>query len=231
MAAPTFVGAGTVAATTLDDDTANYPAGWAADDLLLLLVENAGDSLTVDAGWTSAGTPQLGTGTGLHVWYRVAQSGDGGSVGYHGSGINHMQGVVLAYRGVDTTTPLDATPVGGTASASTSITFSSITTVTADCMIVLALAAADDRAAGNDFGSWTNANLTSLTERVDANTAQGNDGALGAADGVKATAGATGTTTASISTSAGKAYMTIALRPTTGGGAPSIPDSVGILLA
>jgi parallel beta-helix repeat protein len=216
MAAPTFVGAGTVAVTTLDDDTANYPAGWAADDLLLLLVENAGDSLTVDAGWTSAGTPQLGTGTGLHVWYRVAQSGDGGSVGYHGSGINHMQGVVLAYRGVDTTTPLDVTSVGGTASASTSVTFPSITTVTANCMIVFALAAADDRATGNDFGSWTNANLTSLTERVDANTAQGNDGALGAADGVKATAGATGTTTASIVTSAAKAYMTIALRPSGG---------------
>jgi hypothetical protein len=229
----TFVSNGTIQQTTLDSDSAPYPTGWAADDFLLLAVEDGGATLTADAGWTAVpGSNVIGSGVGLALWYRIAQAGDSGSVGYGGTSINQMQGTVLGYRGVDTTTPLDVTPVTGTAAASTSVTLPSVTTVNANAMVILAIARADDRASGNNFLSWTNANLTSLTERVDTNYAGGNDGSLGIADGIKATAGATGTTALSVSVSAASAYLTLALRPATGGPPPPTTyDSCGVLVA
>jgi hypothetical protein len=143
-----------------------------------------------------------------------------------------MQAALLAYRGVDNTTPIDVTPVGGTHAASSSATTgTSITTVTDNCMVAVAFVAADDTAAGNNWRSYANSNLDSLTEREDLNTAIGNDGSLGVADGVKVTAGAVGATTVTNNQGAAYAYMTVALRPSAGAPPPSTYDSCGVLVA
>ena len=84
--------------------------------------------------------------------------------------------------------------------------------------------AADSSSA--QLSGWTNSNLTSLTERVDGGTTSGNGGGFGVATGVKATAGAYGTTTATLSTSSVQGRMSIALKAT--GGTGNNPPTVSI---
>jgi hypothetical protein len=64
-----------------------------------------------------------------------------------------------------------------------------------------------------NFSAWTNANLTSLTERTDNTVDNGNGGGLGIATGVKATAGAYGNTAVTLASSAYKGMMSIAIKP------------------
>jgi hypothetical protein len=64
-----------------------------------------------------------------------------------------------------------------------------------------------------NFSAWTNANLTSLTERIDNTQSAGNGGSIGVATGIKAIAGAYGNTTVTHVNSAVKGMMSIAIKP------------------
>jgi hypothetical protein len=64
-----------------------------------------------------------------------------------------------------------------------------------------------------NFSAWANGNLTNVTELIDNTTSQGNGGGIGIATGGKATAGAYGTTTVTVGTSAKNGMMSIALKP------------------
>ena len=86
------------------------------------------------------------------------------------------------------------------------------TTTVANTLVVTIVANSSDTASARTSG-WTNSNLTGLTESIDNNTNNGNGGGFGVATGVKATAGAYGTTTAALATSSVQARMSIALRP------------------
>jgi hypothetical protein len=74
-------------------------------------------------------------------------------------------------------------------------------------------AARDDDSAAVEFSALTNAGLTGIAERSDGGTTQGNGGGFAVWDGVKATIGATGNTTATIANSVVNAFLTIALKP------------------
>ncbi len=78
---------------------------------------------------------------------------------------------------------------------------SSITTTAASELFIVASARATDDASAQ-YGAWTNSNITGFAEIFDAGTTLGNGGGFGIASGVKATAGATGITTATLSTAA-----------------------------
>jgi hypothetical protein len=202
-----------------------------ADDLLLLFVESANQAITTPSGgWAQVTTSPQSTGTAaaaggvrLTVFYLWATGADSTTT-VADSG-DHTNAIKIAYRGVDKVTPFDATPVGGIKTpASTTATFPAITTVTDNALVVLSSALDLDAASTTTTGTPTNANLTGLVERHDQTVTSGVGGGLVIIDGTKASAGNTGTTTATV-TSTIQVYLTIALREENDVGALNVTES------
>lgn len=210
--------------------TVGAVANVVADDLILLFVESANQAITTPSGFTQVTSSPVSTGTAaaaggvrLTVFYQWATGADTTTT-VADSG-DHTTAIKLAYRGVDLTTPFDATPTTAIKTpASTSSSFPGITTATANACIVHASALDLDSASTATTGTPTNANLTGLTERHDQTVTAGAGGGLVIIEGFKATAGATGNTTATV-TSTIQVYLTMALRE-----AP-LPERTGDLAA
>jgi hypothetical protein len=124
-------------------------------------------------------------------------------------------GRIMAIRGAAASgNPWDVTAGGVEATADTSGSIAGATTTVANTLVVTAIATAlPDSSGSTNFSAWTNSNLTSLTERIDNTTSQGNGGGLGIATGGKATAGAYGNTAVTCASSSYKAMMSIAIKP------------------
>lgn len=228
---PTWVSAGTFSSGAAGA-TPGLPAGWQADDIFLLFLENRnGGAGQVPAGWTVvANSPQYAntgtntTRTNLDVlWRRATASETAPAIGDTG---NHVLAVIHAFRGCVTEgDPWDATSGSVETSSDTSGVAPAVTTVEGNRLVVVG-------ACGHLSGSVStpvNANLTSLSERSDDNSAAGDDGTLAVYTGEKAAAGSTGTTSLTYSTSMNKGLLTIALTPVP---APAVAgvSSVGILI-
>ncbi|MBX3665094.1 MAG: hypothetical protein KF834_05370 [Burkholderiales bacterium] len=126
---------------------------------------------------------------------------------------NHVYCRILTYRGViPVGNPWNVTGGGVKGAASTSVTVTGVTTTVADTRVVQVVAH-DRDSADPHFSGQTNANLTGITERSDGGTTSGNGGGFAVWDGIKATAGATGNTSANITNSVVNAFLTIALMP------------------
>jgi hypothetical protein len=239
---PTYVGDGGQASGAGAISPA-LPGSLRANDILLLFVETANQASSIatqgDLTWTEVtNSPQganggsLATSTRLTVfWARYDGVATVGPT-TNDSG-NHQIGVIMAFRGVVTSgNPWDITSGGTETTSDTSGSIPTATTTVDNTLVVLAIATSVPDADGTAaFSSWTNANLANLTERFDVSRAINNGGALGIATGEKATAGATGTTAVTVSTSATKGMMTIALKaPNIETGTPSqtvtVADSV-----
>ena len=217
IAAPAFQAAGTAASGTGVVNPA-WPAHQIGD-IALLFVESAGGepaTLSTPAGFVAVtGSPQnTGTGTNgtrITVFWARATSTSMATPRVADAG-DHVYARILTYRGVIASgNPWDVTGGGVKAAASTSVTVSGVTTTVADTLIVQAVARDNDSTAAA-FSAQTNANLTGIAERSDAGTTSGNGGGFALWDGVKATAGATGNTTANVSNSI-NAFLSIALKP------------------
>ena len=213
-AVPAFQEAGTAVASTGSVSPA-WPAH-AVNDVALLFVESNGDepaTLSTPAGFAAvANSPQVaGNRTRITVFWARATSTTMAAPTILDPG-NHVYAQIVTYRSVISTgNPWDVTGGGGKTAASTSVTVTGVTTTLADTLIVQAVARDTDKAAAA-FSAQANANLTGITERSDAGTGLGKGGGFGVWDGVKATASATGDTTATV-TSSRNAFLTIALKP------------------
>jgi hypothetical protein len=234
-ASPTYQAAGTAQSGT-GAITVAWPTHLAGD-IALLFVESCGGqavTLTTPAGFANVlNSPQYtGTGTaGTRItvfWCRATSSSMSSPI--VGDPGNHVYGRILTFRGVTTTgNPWDVTAGGTKATASGTTTFGTVTTSVNNDLIVLAASRDNDStAAAWTDASWTNTNLSSLTERQDGGTTSGNGGGVGVATGVKSTAGAIGSSTATV-TSSVDGHMTIALQPvgdgTVSGGAGYVKQS------
>jgi type II secretory pathway pseudopilin PulG len=212
-----FVAAGTAASGT-GAITVAWPTHQVGD-IALLFVESCGGqaaNLSPSAGFVNVLNSPQSTGTGtagtrITVYWCRATSSSMSSPTVTDPG-NHVYGIILTFRGVVTTGDPWDVAVGGTkATASPTTTFGAVTTSVNNDLIVLAASRDNDSSSGA-WSSWTNANLSSLTERADEGTGSGNGGGVGVATGVKSTAGDTGPTTATV-TSSVDGHMTIALKP------------------
>ena len=89
------------------------------------------------------------------------------------------------------------------------------TTTTVDkTFVVTAIATSHPDSSGtSNFSSWTNANLSSLTERTDDTTNKGNGGGIGIATGEKASSGDYGSTSVTCGSNTYKGMMSIAIKP------------------
>ncbi len=200
------------------------PSGIATNDILLLFVETANQASSISnqngGTWTqvtnspqSVGTAGGSNGTRLTVfWSRY--NGTQGAPTVSDSG-DHQIGRTIAIRGATTSgDPCNITAGSTEATVDTSGAIAGATTSVANTLVVTAIATSLPDANGTaNFSSWTNADLTSVTERIDNTQNAGNGGGLGIATGVKATAGAYTTTAVTCGTATTKAMMSIAVRP------------------
>ncbi|HBR20149.1 MAG: hypothetical protein A2Y13_09295 [Planctomycetes bacterium GWC2_45_44] len=216
---PTFVAAGTAMS-----GTGNITVAWPAHqtgDVALLFIESCGGqaaNLGTPAGFAVVtNSPQsTGTttnGTRITVYWCRATSSSMASPVVTDPG-DHVYGRILTFRGVTANgNPWDVTAGGVKATASTTTTFGTVTTGVANELIVLA-ASRDNDSTSAAWSSWTNTGTPAigLTERSDGGTTSGNGGGIGVATGIKAAAGAIGSSTATV-TSSKDGHMTIALKP------------------
>lgn len=217
MAAPVFQAAGTAASGTGTVNPA-WPAH-AIDDVALLFIESAGGepaTLSAPAGFVAVlNSPQATgattAGTRITVFWARATSAAMTAPTVADPG-NHVYARIITYRNViNAGNPWDVTGGGVKAAASTSVTVTGVTTTVPDTLIVQAVARDNDSTAAA-FSAQANANLAGIAERSDAGTNSGNGGGFAVWDGIKATAGATGNTTATVTNSI-NAFLTIALKP------------------
>lgn len=219
MAAPTFVAAGTYSSGA-GALTPGLPSGWAENDIFLLMVHNETSAVSTPSGWAHvASSPRAHNTADIRVtvfWKRAGASESGPTVADAG---NRQGARIIAIRGCPVTgDPWDITGSDGNDSFGTSISVTGVTTTEADTLIVVTTSCEDD----NTHSSWANSNLTSVTERVDSNTGT-LFGAITAMTGVKASAGAIGTSTATCSGSSFHVSHVVALK----GGAAGTSANAG----
>lgn len=215
MAIPVFVAAGTFQSGTAAL-TVPPPAGYLAGHLLLLLVESANQAIALPSGgWQevtnspqSTGTAAAAGGVRLAVFWKWA-AGVEPSVSIADSG-DHTTAVMLAVSGAG---KIHLTAGNVLSSASTSLSWPSLTTTINDCLLILCGANDRDIASSANLTSQANSALSSVTKQVDQTVTSGAGGGLAVISGGLATAGAVGSTTATNGASVTFAYLTIAIEP------------------
>lgn len=191
------------------------PTGYQADDVFLLLQETkATDGAPVaPAGWAEVtNSPSTDSTTRISVFWKRTDGTETDPLILSDAG-DHQMAVILAFRNCALTgNPWDVTAAGAAGSSTTSISVPTVTTTGTDRLILAIATSTKEADSTTEFSGWTNANLTGITEIVDFTESNGDGGGIGAAYGFKATAGATGATTATSANATRHAYLTIALK-------------------
>lgn len=188
--------------------TINKPVGVAPNDVMVAAIHvgwcNSGSSVTPPLGWTLiAETSNTGSGCGssntskqLATFYKVAGNAEPTTYTFTGSSNQFYVGGIVAYSGVNTVSPINASSNFGTQDSCSQIRATSVTT-TAPCTKLIGV-----------FFCSVNYSATnivppgSMTERVDVGTTGnhpwGNEN-LEMADEMIFGSGATGSRTAALS--------------------------------
>lgn len=214
--APTFVGngGGTSSTTTI---TLSWPTNTRAGDFAVLVVESSGsDATTTPSDWTHfPGSPVVdvadSTGSKLNVLWRVVPSDSPASVSIADAG-DHVVGGISVFRNATADALVFATATATKTTASTSATWPDLTTSSPNNLVLL-LASRPNASTSAAFSGFANANLTSIATAREQGSTQGNGGGFVLIYGTKATQGAIGTSTATLSSSLTNGYLVIALEP------------------
>ncbi len=221
---PTVVNVGAVASSAAAITPA-FPASITADDILVTIAECEGvtapGAYTLPSGWAHVtGSPvQQSTNTRLWViWRRYDGVFTAPSLGDAG---DHNLGRMIAVRGCPTTgNPWDVAATATEATSDTSATWPGVTT-TVDDTLVLEICSTSADIGTAQISTLTNGAYSSITEQMDNAITTGNGGVIICYSATKATAGATGQSTATLTTAGFKALMTVALK-LAAAGAPHI---------
>lgn len=192
--------------------TLNTPSGVAAGDVLLAFMGNNGAAtgMTAPTGWSVVNPTSVNTGGSgtdnvtAFCFYKVAGSSEPASYTFTSSSGDFLEGMLIAYAGVDNTSPINASGAV-TPAASTTATSGSITTTVANCMIVQGLLtqAAREMKVGSGV-TWY------VEGGFDANSL-GQSGLI--ADQLQAATGATATCSFIMDTAYKQTIYTVALAP------------------
>jgi VCBS repeat-containing protein len=183
----------------------NRPNGAAAGHFLLASIDvRSGVTVDPPAGWTQLLSTKSGNSLEKITYYRFVVEGEPASYVWSFNGVAAASGVILAYSGVDVTNPIDAV-AGQANTSSTTLYAPSVTTVTANTMLVAL------------YGISTNASIeppASMTERAEVIGSSGKDKVSSeAADQALVDAGATGDRMARAAKAGVSVGQLIALRP------------------
>src|SRR5256886_7434461 len=217
---PAYQAAGTIQFNTSTTLSVPWPAH-AINDIGLLIIETQNQAVTLGtnaANWTPVtnspqGTGTTSTGTKLTAFWSRATSTSMGNVGLNDAG-DHQIAQIITFRGVVATgNPWDVTAGDVAASTTTAVSIPGATTTVQDTLVVAIVANGIDTNSTSQIGSWSNSDLSSVSERSDNVVNAGNGGGFGVATGSRAALGAYGATTATLTTTSLQGRMSIALRP------------------
>ena len=192
----------------------NVPAGVVAGDVMIAsIAAEGGGNFTAPSGWSAtnlfAGATKFGT---EGVYFHVAGSSEPTSYSWAmGSTPRKATGKIVAYVGVENSSPIEVKAGTAGNSSGTSDNAASITTTVNNTMVIL------DFSAANSAGSFTITPPGSTTNRASVFTS-GSGSVVGSQtqDFIQATAGATGTKTFTTSASIPWQTVTIGLKPGAG---------------
>ena len=206
-------GSATSGTTTNNSLTINNPSDVVSGDFMVVDIAQVGNNTNAptSTGWTLINGTSLAGGTARYgaVLYRKADGTEGTSFTFTlGTGTTSAVGTIVAFSGVDGTTPFDVTPGSISVQASqTGVAATTITTVTANTAVIMFGMAA---ASAPTWSGWSTTSPGTLTEIADF---QATSASVGAAWASKATAGATGAGAAILSGAERNGGILIALRP------------------
>lgn len=231
MTLPTYFDFGSLRTSTAGGTVA-WPVGHLADDIGILVVQTANETVATPSGWTQISLSPQGTGaqsvagsTGVAVFWKRATSAAEADVTLADTG-DHQIARIYVFRGCDTgAAPIEAAAGGTVDTADTAVALSTGSSTVADCLAVAVLTNATDTSSSQTSG-WANSALASVTVRNDKNAVTGVGGGITVVTGEKAVAGALGTWTATLLNASLQAYVTFALRPLGAGGGGGGPTTV-----
>ena len=181
--------------------TINKPLGVVVGDVMIANVANYLQNTQVSAscaGWTVIAGTDTDRGRAT-LLYKIAGASEPSSYTFTvTTGSTASTGAIVAFSGVNTTTPFDVTPATSwyTQSAASLTAVPSITTNTANAAVIMfgnVSRVTSSLNANFVTSSWSTANLGNLTELYDVGYNNTNNSpALGAAWAIDATPGATG---------------------------------------
>lgn len=202
LAAPTFVdGASGYSASSTTVNVAK-PSGVQSGDLLLAVLACATNrTFTTPAGWTLLTDDSDGDDLTVRTYYRVVDGSEGASFTYSTNSPTSFLALCVAYRGVDTVSPIDASGAN-TGVVNTTVSCPSITTTGPNRRIVAAGVARPYNNLSAAPGGTT---------EVESNV--GNNVSARVVEFEQAAAGNTGTTSFTVSSSSYLHGVTIALTP------------------
>lgn len=226
-----FVSAGT-ASNSGGTPAPGLPAGWAENDIFILIVETANQSMAAPSGWTqfddslaAVGTAGATDATRIQAYYRRATASESAPT-LSDSG-DHTFTRIYAFRGCKLTgSPINV--VAGdadNASEISAIPLPGVTTTVADCYVVMVAAWAND-VSSNDAVYWKHTGLLDVEVFDGTGSTLGNGGGFNIAGGEKAAAGATGDGEQFFSAATEWAALTFALEPETDTGASAEASKV-----
>lgn len=222
VVSPSYVASGTFTAGT-GSITPPYPAGTVAGEVCLLVVtsENQAISLTTANGFVQvptwspqyAGTAAVNPASRLAVYWKRTVGSDAAPV-VADSGDN-TEGQIHCFSGVTTSgNPWDVGAGGNDGAANTTAgNIPGATTTVKGDLVVLINSTSYNGTSQAQFSGWTNANLTTLTERADNSNTAGLGGGHGMATGIMSTIGNYGTTTVTLANTSYQGAISIALKP------------------
>jgi hypothetical protein len=207
--APTLVASGTTATSiTSGSFVINKPTGVTNGDVLFAAVQcNAGaQTITGPSGWTLIRNVAGGTGTSVNLstYYKVISNAAGEAASYTWTvGGNGAYGEIHRITGADISTPIDDFD-GQYNASSTSAAAPSVTSTVANTLLVYVV-----QAGGGALTGITAQNGMSETwEHLEANSRNQE-----VATETRATAGATGTRTSTLSSAAASGTQLVVVRP------------------
>lgn len=215
---------GTAAAVASGNATPGLPAGTSDGDMLVAVAGSKDNINITDAGgYVSFGSPlpsRPSATRNLEILWKQAGPGETATTFTHTGGNSCIMRVVAITAGTWDT----ADPLGAIAVSTTDRTVPTVTPDIADCLMLMAIMAADDDGSGgSNFATYSSGGLT-WTERIDNATTSGTDMSLGAATAPNPGTSATGAGSYT-STSAGVAHCAlIAIRPAASGSQNITPD-------
>ena len=225
----TTVGTATTASSTTGSITISKPTGIQVGDLMIASIVESEASGGTDlggsnglTGWTlmSEGT-LAGTNPEFYgyAFYKIAVLADVTASDYtfdlDGSN-NAASGSIIAFRGVNNTTPFDVTPGASLTGVNTdnSLSPTAISPISPNTAIVMLGFVGLNTGTGNIFSGWNTTSPGGLAELVDFGATGTRGRGVGAAWATKASTGTTGPTgTATLAGNYPNGSLLIALRP------------------
>ncbi|WP_338376232.1 GEVED domain-containing protein [uncultured Flavobacterium sp.] len=208
-------GTATTATSTNTSITINKPTGVVAGDIMLVNIGSQANNGNLSnpslAGWNIVQGEALQNNNRrwAAVLYKIATNSEPNSYVFSlDNDTDQTAGAIIAFSGVDNTSPFDTPSPSYNISNNTNlVTATGLSTTTANAAIIM-LGVANNNPA---WSAWSTTNMGSLTELYE--VAQGNNFSAAAAWAIKSTIGATGNGTASLGNQQRNGAILVALKP------------------